>query len=421
MAEEKAYDQAARTGKYEKASGLSGKYDNVRRFWEDQLTGIFLRPALNDLVQYKRESLERLRILDLGCGSGDGFDLIMGITAKDPGLYEYIHQTITPDMLQSYVGIDVNDNLLQQAREHYGHLSKLSFKKHDLTQGMPTGSESENPYDIYLTSYGTMSHFNHKTSVKIVSEILKHAPERAVFIGYWLGRYSYEWADLWGQSPDDEFFMDYRISYIYPPEERNSVEIPIFPLRLMTKNEILAIVEDAAAQTGVSIKPLCFFDRSILVGRHLETGDYNKNCPDLRLPINSLFEGYVRTDLERLLVDFVPRPGFDHLNNFFESFFMSTNTLVEHTIAMLAGHENGTLSPRIESFYPGPLKEAINTMRHVIEAAGKLHYGDPRANMIEPHLGYSLRKLEMELQPGTGMGHSLVGVFEINKSKGKQH
>ncbi|MBE9546815.1 MAG: class I SAM-dependent methyltransferase, partial [Proteobacteria bacterium] len=42
-------------------------------------------------------------------------------------------------------------------------------------------------------------------------------------------------------------------------------------------------------------------------------------------------------------------------------------------------------------------------------------WGDVRANVIEPHLGYSLRKLEMELQPGKGMGHGLVGIFEIRK------
>ena len=42
--EKKAYTQAHSTGKYEKASGLTGKYDNVRRFWEDQNTAIFLRP-----------------------------------------------------------------------------------------------------------------------------------------------------------------------------------------------------------------------------------------------------------------------------------------------------------------------------------------------------------------------------------------
>ena len=47
MSEKKAYTQAFQTGKYDKATGLLGKYDNVRRFWEDQVTAIFLRPALN--------------------------------------------------------------------------------------------------------------------------------------------------------------------------------------------------------------------------------------------------------------------------------------------------------------------------------------------------------------------------------------
>ena len=74
MAEEKAYTQAATTGKYEKSSGLLGKYDNVRRFWEDQLTGLFLRPALNRLVQRKTENMQRVRIFDIGCGNGDGYD-----------------------------------------------------------------------------------------------------------------------------------------------------------------------------------------------------------------------------------------------------------------------------------------------------------------------------------------------------------
>jgi len=209
--------------------------------------------------------------------------------------------------------------------------------------------------------------------------------------------------------------MDYRISYIYPPEERRREDIPVFPLRLMTKQEIMRIIERAEKESGVKIRPRCFFDRSILVGRHLETGDYNPHCPDLRLPINSLFEGYVRTDLEKLLVDYVPRRGFDHLNSFYESFFLSCNTLTEHTIAMLSGYSRGSVDTIIEPFYPEPLKEAIRTMQVVIEAAGQLRYGDARANIIETHLGYSLRKLEMELQTGTGMGHGLVGVFEIDK------
>jgi len=415
MAEIKAYDQAAGTGRYIKSSGLSGKYDNVRRFWEDQLTGIFLRPVLNDLVQAKSRRLERLRILDMGCGSGDGFELLTGVTTKDPGLYEYIHQTITPDMLQAYLGVDINENLLQQARDHFGANPKLRFERMDLSDGLPFGQKEEKPFDIYLSSYGTMSHFHDDTVVRLLVDICDHAPPKAVFVGDWLGRYSYEWQDLWHMAPDEEYFMDYRISYIYPPEERQRDDIPVFPLRLMTRQEIMRIVERAEAESGAKITPVCFFDRSMLVGRHLCTREYSPHCPDLRLPINSLFEGYVRTDLEQLLVDYVPRQGFDHLNTFFESFFLSCNTLVEHTIAMLDGYDKGKIDTVVEPFYPEPLKEAIRTMRLVVEAAGQLCYGDSRANIIETHLGYSLRKLEMELQQGTGMGHGLVGVFTIQK------
>jgi hypothetical protein len=71
--------------------------------------------------------------------------------------------------------------------------------------------------------------------------------------------------------------------------------------------------------------------------------------------------------------------------------------------------------PEILPFYPTPLKEAMETMRKVVEGVGWLKWGDVRANVIEVVLGFALRKLEMELQPGTGMGHGLVGIFEIRK------
>ena len=238
-------------------------------------------------------------------------------------------------------------------------------------------------------------------------------------MGDWLGRYSYEWQDLWHHPVDQEYFMDYRISYIYPEEQRSQVEVASFPLRLITQDEVMRIIEQAAKESGVEIRPLKFFDRSIFIGRHMDTGDYNANCPQLRGPVNSLFEGYIRTDLESLLVDYVPRAGFDYLNNFFEMFFMSCNTLVKYTISLLTNYDSATRKindiPPIMPFYPEPLKEAMATMHSIIEGIGWVPWGDVRANVIEPMLGYSLRKLEMELQPGTGVGHGLVGIFEIRK------
>jgi SAM-dependent methyltransferase len=420
MAEKKAYTQAFHTGKYDKVSGLLGKYDNVRRFWEDQVTGIYLRPFLDNLVEKKRNQLESLRVLDLGCGSGDGYDLIMGVIRKDPGIYEYVTATITEDMLKEYVGLDINVVLLSQANEYYNGNPKIRFVEGDLSNGLPRVIlKDQPPFDFYFSSFGTLSHFHDEQCVQIISDICRHAPEYALLMGDWLGRYSYEWQDLWHHPADQEYFMDYRISYLPSEGQNDRAEIASFPLRLMTKDEVMKIIKQASREAGVEIKPLTFSDRSIFVGRHLDTGDYNKNCPRLRLPVNSLFESYERTDLEGLIVDYVPRQGFDHLNNFFEFFFMSCNALVKYTISLLSEYDSeaGKLRSSLEvlPFYPDSLKETMHNMQRVIEGVGWLKSGDVRANVIEPHLGYSLRRLEMDLQPGTGMGHSLVGIFEIRK------
>lgn len=421
MGEKHAYTQAVNTGKYDKASGLLGKYDNVRRFWEDQMTSIFLRPALNRIAERKNRRLERVRIVDIGCGSGDGYELLMGVTNKDPGIFEYITQAITPDMLQAYLGVDINPDLIRQAREYYGGNPKMRFRRADVSDGLPPEVTDEKPFDVYFSSFGTMSHFHDAQSVRIFADICNHASDGSVVIGDWLGRYSYEWQDLWHHPADSEYFMDYRISYIYPEEERDKIDVANFPLRLMTRDEVMRIVGKAEEISGAALEPLAFFDRSIFIGRHMDTGDYNANCPRLRQPVNSLFEGYLRTDLESLLVDHVPREGFAHLNNFFEMFFMSCNALVSYTVALLDAFdcekERLSATPEILPFYPKPLKEAMDTMKRVIEGVGWVPWGDVRANVIEPHLGYSLRKLEMELQPGTGMGHGLVGIFEIRKQR----
>ena len=420
MTEKAAYTQAFQTGKYDKSSGLLGKYDNVRRFWEDQVTAIYLRSILNDLVERKKKRLEHIRILDLGCGSGDGYDLIMGVTINDPGIYDAIINVVTEDILKEYVGIDINENLVQQALDYYGNHPKLRFEVADIAQGMIPGFlDKESPFDFYFTSFGTLSHFTNEQCIKIVADICRHAPEHAIFMGDWLGRYSVEWQDLWHHPADQEYFIDYRMSYIYPEEERASADVAAFPLKLVCRQEVESIIESASKKAGVAIKPLVYFDRSIFIGRHLDTGDYNQNCPKLRGPVNALFEKYVRTDLENLLVDYVPRPGFELLNNFFESFFMSCNALVKYTMSLLYDYDcdAGKLEciSEILPYYPKPLQEAMETMRKVIEGVGWLDWGDVRANLIESVLGFALRKLEMELQPGTGMGHGFVGIFEIRK------
>ena len=295
----------------------------------------------------------------------------------------------------------------------------MRFIKGNLDGSLPDEIQGSKPFDLYFTSYGTLSHFHDTANARLIADICRHAPSGALFVGDWLGRYSYEWQNLWHHPAGKEYFMDYRISYIYPEQDRDKAAVSSFPLRIITRDEIMNIIEEAARQAGVEIRPVTFYDRSLLVGRHLDTGDYNQRKTNLRNLINSLFEPYVRTDLEAIKTDYIPRPEFGHLNNFFEMFFMSCNALIDYTIELLSRYdfERGTLhsGPEIQTFYPEPLKKTMQTMHRVIEGVGWIQYGDVRANVIEPQLAYCLRELEMLLQPGTGVGHSLTGIFEIRK------
>ncbi len=410
----KPYTAAVNTGQYIKKTGLTGKYDNVRRFWEDEVTRLCIRPYLKEAVDRKAQRLERLRILDIGCGSGDGYDLLMGITAKDVGIYEYAVDLINPEQLGFYRGIDINPDLIEQAREQHSLNNKVVFECGDC---FDSSFANNNPYDVYFTSYGTISHFTAEQIAELISDIAKHSENNALLIIDWLGRFSYEWQDLWAADKKEQF-MDYRISYIYTPEERDKVDIQSFPLKLTCREGATAIINEASRRSGVEINVRRFFDRSIFVGRHIDTAEYNRNCTPIREVVNSLLEPNIRTDLNNLIIDYVPREGFSELNRFFDIFSSSWNSLVNHTIEFLANHENETerseCASDIYHFYPEPLKQAVQTMEKVVTCTGGLP-GDSRANIIEPQLAYALRKLEMELQTGDGVGHGLVGVFEIKK------
>ncbi len=197
-------------------------------------------------------------------------------------------------------------------------------------------------------------------------------------------------------------------------------ELRHLTLRLVSRQEAEKIVGEASKRAGVEIKPLTYFDRSILTGRHMDTQEYNPNAQPIRLGVNSLHERNMRTDLTTLVVDYVPKPGFDFLNDYFESLQTCWNTLVSETQDLMETYDeeknefSRELAP-IPASYPPALREMIDRMRRVVAGVGWLGIGLPRENIIEPQLGYALRYLVTNLQQGRGCAHGLVGVFEVNK------
>jgi SAM-dependent methyltransferase len=418
-----AYSEAVKSGLYAKKSGIVGKYDNVRRYWEDEITRHFLYPHLKKLIETSNSRMQRMRILDLGCGSADGYELLAGIRHRDPSLQQIEVSLLMPDVLGIYKGLDLNKDLIKQAREIYGHNPKMVFEQGDFTRGLPV-SKKEHPYDLYFTSYGTCSHHNKdQTLVNLLAEIAQRTEKYSLIVCDWIGRYSYEWQDLWTNNLSKKRNMDYVVSYIYEKEEREQRrgELQHLNLRLVSRKEAESIVTEASRKSGLEIKPLVYFDRSIFTGRHMDTGEYNPHAQPIRLAVNSLHEVNMRTDLTYLLMDYVPKQGFQFLNDYFEYLQMCWNTLVHYVWDLLQTYDEKQRAfvptlPEIPSTYPAPLADMMNRMRQVVEGVGWLGIGLPRENIIEPQLGYALRYLIMKLQQGQGCAHGLVGIFEVNKT-----
>ena len=135
--------------------------------------------------------------------------------------------------------------------------------------------------------------------------------------------------------------MDYVVSYIYEKEEREARrdELQHLLLRLMSRQEAEAIVDEASKQAGVEIKPLVFFDRSTFTGRHIDTAEYNPHTQPIRQAVNSLHEPNLRTDLSSLLVNYAPKLGFEFINDYFEHLQMCWNTLVQYVGYLLTSYD----------------------------------------------------------------------------------
>ena len=419
MEADKAYLEAIQHGRYsEQVKGLRCKYDHVRIQFEDFITAFYLRPHLEKLVEEKANEKangngEGLRFYDLGCGTGDGYDLLskMAGTTK---LSEFDNRLIEQEMVEQYKGIDLNVALLKEARNLFGDYDHVDFCKGNFSEGLPL-EEGEQPYDLYFTSYGTLSHCNDDELEKLFVDIGRHAHNGSIILCDFIGRYSYEWQDIWTHETEEQPYIDYLINYLYTEEDRDNVEISSFPLRLMSPPEVEKVLNSAASKAGVELKVERFFDRSLFVGRHIETGTYNGNPQPLRLMVSSLFERGLRTYFPDLKVSYRPRRTFNWQNDALQTLADSWNALVDYTMVLMENYDsNEELLPYPPPTDVEPLEKAYRVMRQTLEGSKGL-YGDIRADLIEAQLGYALRSLEMNLQHGKGLGHGLVGIVKVVK------
>jgi hypothetical protein len=300
--------------------------------------------------------------------------------------------------------------MVEQGRRNYAEVAAARFEQADLRDGLAAVA-SEPPFDVYVSSYGSLSHLDASDLAHCLTDVLRHAPSGAVVVLDLVGRYSPEWPSYWHAATDADKVRPYSMSYLYEDGQNGDVER--FPLRFWTGEEIRDLCAQLVGETGIAIEPMAIVDRSIFVGRHIDTREYGCRLPPLRSLVNRLYEQNVRTRLDELRVDHRLASPNETVERFFLTLTESWNRVLDFTLARLScGHLDPVALDGWRSFPPA-LQEALMTTDRVVESASVIDVGDTRANVVEPQLAYVLQRLEYTLQEGLGCGHGLLAVLRI--------
>ncbi len=231
----------------------------------------------------------------------------------------------------------------------------------------------------------------------IITNICQHR-SRAVVVVDVLGRYSIEWAPKWQEN---------RWNYAMNFFESESKAEPTW-MSFYSHQHLQEIMQKAAKAAGCPIEKLEFFDRSIMVGRHTSTRQFNSELPQYRNLINSLLDPSKETELGQLIFQVELGAAPEHITGFFNKFSSWWNCLVGEAMSIL---DNSASVDPIE--LPLTVRGFKATLQQELQQIPEkqLH-----RQKVEMALAQALRKLEVTQQPGYGVGHDLFGVMWLNAS-----
>jgi SAM-dependent methyltransferase len=331
----------------------SDRRDPVKRNWEEPFSRSVLRSAALGLTP---DGADRLRVLDVGSGTGDGFALLDSALGSGSDGTDPTRRYPTVE----YVGMDLDSDMVATANALHESVPNVRFVEGNVLQGVP-----EQPFDLYMSAGVPYSHLTADelaVALKgIMTSIRSHGTRAAIVVDV-LGRYSLEWPANW-----DKDRWDYRMTFFHDAPDDVSA-----PMTFHSRSSLDSIIRNAAAENGLAVEHLDFFDRSIMVGRHTATGTFDTAIPEYRLLVNRLYEGDAGLHLGDLMLDLSPDSGPPDVADFFLSFQDAWNARIESAMA--------------QERAMGPSRQS------------------------RTGLAQKLRDLEHGLQPGLGSGHSLIGV-----------
>ncbi len=379
---------------------INSRYDPVKVRWEDKICQDHYRKMVKRLI----ESGEKLRILDLGCGIGYGYHLISNILDKNVPIDVNNCKLLDEDDIEYYVGLDINPDLMGIANDRYKDDEKVTVLHRDFLRD----KYPKRPFNIYFSSGVPFSHLNDDKFNSLLEKIFYHIKSfgtSAVLVVDVLGRYSIEWQPQW----DEPSWHIYNMSFFSDGNEAEPVYMKFWG------EELNNFVIKAAQQAGVKAECFDTFDRSIFIGRHIDTGNFNPNTKKMRSMVNELFYPLQRAPLQEMFMNYTYEGSPEDIRRYYKRITYYWNYALATACSYL-----GIPTPdwfEVDEAYtiPESLKSDLEHLGQITKGKEIYeHTDDFRTDIFEPSLGYLLRNIECNCSEGLGAAHTLISIFEVS-------
>ncbi|MBU4492208.1 MAG: hypothetical protein KKD69_07085, partial [Euryarchaeota archaeon] len=227
--------------------------------------------------------------------------------------------------------------------------------------------------------------------------------------------YSLEWTKYWNES---RAMLPYNMAYLIPPELRSKEPVQWYDVCYWTPSMLFQMLDNAAKNTETCMQIVQCIDRSIFVGRHMETGLFGAPCFNYRYQINRFFDRDYRGELDHLTIDLdwcdelgKTQP---HVWARLQDYKEKWNCVINLVEALLHGND-GTVSHLIETT-PHDISNELKLLTWLYRNAHRFPVVDFWASVMGPQIAVILRNIEMSLGHAQGCGHGLLCVVEITDS-----
>jgi hypothetical protein len=205
------------------------------------------------------------------------------------------------------------------------------------------------------------------------------------------------------------------MAYLLPPQEQDPEKIKWFDVTYYSGLELSQLIESAARAAGKKAKIITMRDRSIFVGRHMDTCLFKKQRHQIRTEVNRLFDHGYRGRISGLSFDIgyleeVKEVNHQAWTRIFD-YYNRWQTVVNTLHALMSA--NNTEVKRIIESSSEILADELKMLAWLYRNADRFPVVDFWASVIGPQVACILRNLELSLPEGLGCGHGLVCIVEI--------